>query len=61
MYQIASEVSTCIICCTQPIFLSKKERQELAIKLREEQVQAQREKMELERQKRQEYLQQAQG
>lgn len=45
---------------SKPVFLSKKERQELAIKLREEQVQAQREKMELERQKRQEYLQQAQ-
>lgn len=45
----------------QPVFLSKKEREELAIKKRQEEVTAQRKHMEEERQRRQQYMQEASG
>ena len=45
----------------QPVFLSKQERAELAIKRRKEEVEQQRKKMDDEREKRQSYLREAQG
>ena len=45
----------------QPVFLSKQERAELALKRRQEEVDQQRKKMEEEREKRQQYAREAQG